>query len=143
MDVICKNIYETKSSVSECIKELAPLLDLKNFSFTSLEEDVRDVSNKINLIKKESEDSGSYSTNGAINDRDIFIKKIQELANIVITKGEFLQKEHHDLKRLIKQVYLFFGEPEESKLAPEEFLGYIIKFLKAFEVLFKINIGIV
>ncbi|KAJ2994431.1 hypothetical protein HDV02_001565 [Globomyces sp. JEL0801] len=134
LSLISKMIYEHDPTIVACLEELKPLRQLKNISFKSLEEDVADVKKQLRTVSNELEQTKLYSEHPLYVPQDEkFIKKLGVFHNEVSAKVQFLINESEALADEIKSTFTFFGEPTDSKMSPETLLGYILKFLNAFE----------
>ena len=129
-------IQESNPDIYDCLKELAPLRQLKNVSFKALQEDITEIQAQFNVIIKEVELINVYQENPLYLAEldDHFIKRIKDFHSEASSKVKFLKQEYEGFQAEVKNVFDFFGEPMINKTSPESIIGYISKFLNAFEV---------
>lgn len=129
-------VHETDLGIYECLKELAPVRQLRNVSFKALQDDISDIQAQFKVINKEVELINVYQENPLYEAEfdDVFISKLKEFHSEASSKVKFLDQEYQGFQAEIKKVFDFFGEPMSPKTSPETMIGYISKFLNSFEV---------
>jgi diaphanous 3 len=132
--LIAKLIHDTDPAVAECLLEMKPLRQLKNVAFKALEDRVKEMSRELEMVHREVEQSQRYHESKKYHQNDaLFISKLTEFHREVTSKFSFVKKEHQTLLQQIKECMKFFGEPDDTKLTPEELLQCISKFLGSVE----------
>lgn len=136
LQLISKMVHETNTGIYECLKELAPVRQLRNVSFKALQEDIAEMQAQFRVISKEVELINVYLENPLYEAEsdDVFISKLKEFHSEASSKVKFLDQEYQGFQAEIKKVFDFFGEPMSPKTTPETIIGYISKFLNSFEV---------
>jgi hypothetical protein len=131
---LARIIHDTNPKIVECLNELKPLLQLKSVSFKFFDEAIQELSKDLSMVSVEVEASKTYHESKLYQPKDaLFIAKLTEFHKEVTSKVNFIRKEQTALYTQVDKVMKFFGEPEDSKLTPEELFEYLSKFLNNFE----------
>lgn len=129
-------VFESNPKVAECLQDLGPLRQMRNVSFKALQDEVKEIQSQSSIISKEVAMINVYKEHplyfAAID--DVFTEKISEFHSESSSKVTFLLQEMKGLSEQVEKVFTFFGESEDSKMTPEIMMGYLTKFLNAFEV---------
>ena len=136
LQVISKMVRESQSELFDCLKDLAPVRNLRNVSFKALEDDINEIQAQFNIVNKEIQMLNVYQENPLYQAEldDVFIVKLKEFHSEASSKVNYLNQEYKGFQAEVKKVFDFFGEPISPKMTPEAIIGYIQKFLNAFEV---------
>ena len=106
----------------------------KNLSLQSINDDIRDIEKQVNLVKRELDSTLTYHESTLYIPKDqLFIQKLQEFHKELYIKFSILKREQEKLTTEIKNVFSFFGEDKDTKLTPEQLIGYMQKFFNAFD----------
>jgi Formin Homology 2 Domain len=129
-------VKESDPAISNCFSELAPLLQLQNVSYKSLEEEIDTIGTQLGIVSKEIKMIDAYkehpSYNQALDGK--FIDKLTEFHKDSSSKVQFLRQELKLLSEQVKSVLKFFGEEQNSKMTAEVVIDYVTRFMNAFEV---------
>lgn len=129
-------IQETDQSINECINDLQAVRQLKNISFKAVQADINEVQVKFNILTNEVGKEKIYQENPLYNEQDeLFLKNLKEFHAEVSKKLDFLNLENERFHNEVKKVFDFFGADQTENLTSEIMIGYISKFITAFEVL--------
>jgi Formin Homology 2 Domain len=135
LHLISKLIIQSDPILYDCVNDLAPLKTLKNSSLKALYDEISEVERQFKKIESEIDRIPAYESSPLYTPQDdLFIARIQQLYKDTTDKVQFLGVEQSLLKQEVAKVFRFFGEKETPDLTPEILIGYLIKFLSAFEV---------
>jgi flagellar biosynthesis chaperone FliJ len=129
-------VKESYPKIADCLSELAPLLQLKNVSYKSMEEELDTISLKLEAVSREMKMINAYQEHPSYQKEldGLFIDRLTAFHKDSSSKISFLRQELKMLSGQVKKVLNFFGEEPGSKLTAEAVIDYLTRFLNAFEV---------